>query len=259
MSDLARIPQSFESSVGQMLSQADMSMPVGAGGALPGDAVDPAPSVACGATSGRLSKCRSSFAKKLLAVLLLLLGASHLASAQDVALRTNVLYTATTTLNAGVDFRIAEHWSGGLLVGYNPWQFSGAEATWASGETVDANRKIMHVLAEPEVKWWPCRVFERHNFGLHGILASYNVAALPLSDEWRNHRYEGSLYGVGLSWGYQWAAGDRWGIELDLGAGYLWTRYHSYEAGACGADLGADTKGFFAPTKVGVSVIYYIH
>lgn len=180
------------------------------------------------------------------------------AAAQEVGIKTNALYLATSALNAGLDFRMAERWSGSILLGYNPWHFPNTTATWADGTQVDANPKLMHFLAMPEVKWWPCRVFERHAIGLHGIYAAYNIAALPFPKQLKDHRFRGDLYGIGISWGYQWAMGERWGLEFSLGAGYLWTNYAKYEAGACGAEMGRNRRGFFAPTKLALNFIYFL-
>ncbi len=195
---------------------------------------------------------------RILFVLLAVFALSAGVAAQEVGLKTNTLYLATSTLNAGLDFRMADKWSGSVHLSYNPWQFGNKAVTWANGTTVDANPKLMHFLVMPEIKWWPCRVFERHAIGLHGIYAAYNVAALPFPKQLKDHRYRGDLYGVGLSWGYQWAMGDRWGLEFSLGAGYLWTNYTKYEAGACGAELGRAGKGFFAPTKLALNLIYFL-
>lgn len=190
-------------------------------------------------------------------LLALLFGAGAV-KAQEVGLKTNALYLGTATLNAGIDFKLADQWSGSLHMGYNPWQLSGAKAILENGKEVDANRKAMHFLVMPEVKWWPCKVFVQHAFGLHGVFANYNMAALPFPRQLENRRYTGQLYGVGLSWGYQWAIGKRGGVELSLGAGYVWTNYTCFEAGACGRELWTGHKGSFAPTKAALNFIYYL-
>lgn len=180
-------------------------------------------------------------------------------SAQQVGVKTNTLYLATSTLNAGVDLRLAPQWTASLLVGYNPWQYpSDRQVSLSNGASVSANPKLMHLLVMPEVKWWPCKAFERHFVGLHGIYSSYNIGGLPWPKQLEQHRYSGDLVGVGLSWGYQWAFAKRWGVELSVGAGYLYTRYKQYECGACGTLQSQGDKGFFAPTKVALNIIYYL-
>ena len=42
-------------------------------------------------------------------------------SAQKVAVKTNLLYDVTTTLNVGVEFRVAPKWSIDLSGNYNPF------------------------------------------------------------------------------------------------------------------------------------------
>lgn len=180
-------------------------------------------------------------------------------SAQKTGIKTNVLYLATTTLNAGLDFKFSEHWSGSIMAGYNPWQFPGAKAQWSTGEVTSANRKALHILVMPEVKWWPHKTFDRHSFGLHTIYSAYNISGLPYPKALQNARYTGNLYGLGISWGYQWSIGKRWGIEFALGAGYLWTCYNKYEAGACGEPQEKGHRGFIAPTKLALNIVYYLN
>ncbi|MBQ8501028.1 MAG: DUF3575 domain-containing protein, partial [Bacteroides sp.] len=43
------------------------------------------------------------------------------AKGQDIALKTNLLYDATATINAGVEFRLAPRWSFDLSGNYNAW------------------------------------------------------------------------------------------------------------------------------------------
>ena len=39
-----------------------------------------------------------------------------------------------------------------------------------------------------------------------------------------NYRYQGNLYGAGLSYGYQWLLSNRWSMEAVIGAdGRIWT------------------------------------
>ena len=38
-------------------------------------------------------------------------------------------------------------------------------------------------------------------------------------------RYDGSLYGVGISYGYQWIISKRWSMEATIGVGYARLKY----------------------------------
>ena len=60
---------------------------------------------------------------------------------QNVALKTNIIYDATTTVNAGVEFSFAPKWTMDISANYNGWDFSD-------------NRKWKHWLVQPEIRWW---------------------------------------------------------------------------------------------------------
>lgn len=76
----------------------------------------------------------------------------------------------------------------------------------------------------------------------------------PLAD----YRYQGYGVGAGLSAGYQWPLGDRWGLELSIGVGYLFMKYDKYQCWQCGEREGSYTRHYVGPTKAAIDFIYYI-
>ena len=68
---------------------------------------------------------------------------------QDVAVKTNVVYWATTTLNLGAEVGIAPKMTIDLIGTYNPFKFRD-------------NKKIMNWLIQPEWRYWACRRFAGH-------------------------------------------------------------------------------------------------
>lgn len=60
--------------------------------------------------------------KKLFLLLALVLGSLSL-SAQKVAVKTNLLYDVTTTLNLGFEFRVVPKWTIDVSGNYNPFSF----------------------------------------------------------------------------------------------------------------------------------------
>ena len=85
--------------------------------------------------------------KKFLLILgLVTLFSIHESSAQNVAVKSNLLYDATATINLGVEIGLAEKWTFDLSGNYNPFQFSD-------------NKKWKHLMAQPEVRYWTCRKF----------------------------------------------------------------------------------------------------
>ena len=64
--------------------------------------------------------------KQMFILAMMLLATSGTATAQDVALKTNLLGWATTSLNAGVEIGIAEKQTAQLFATINPWESQGA-------------------------------------------------------------------------------------------------------------------------------------
>lgn len=82
-----------------------------------------------------------------------------------LAVKSNLLYNTTTSMNLGVEIGLAPKWTLDISGNYNPWTFSG-------------NRKMKHWLVQPEVRYWPCQRFSGHFFGLHAHYAQFNVGGM---------------------------------------------------------------------------------
>lgn len=193
---------------------------------------------------------------QFVAVFLLLCGIafpSHVA-AQQTGIKTNLLYWATTTPNMGLEFRLASRYTLSVTVGYNAFNFPNSNS---SGSTA-VNPKLHHWLVMPESKYWFCKAFERHYIGLHALYGQYNAGGMKFPKFLKSGRYDGWAAGAGLSYGYQWAIGKRWGLEASVGAGYIYLRYGKYKCGACGKKEGNYRHHYFVPTKAALSFIYYI-
>ena len=67
--------------------------------------------------------------KKSLCIIFLFIGISL--SAQDISLKTNLLYDISTTFNLGAEFRLAPKWTLDVSANYNPLHFQ----TVRSGNT----------------------------------------------------------------------------------------------------------------------------
>ena len=79
-----------------------------------------------------------------------------------------------------------------------------------------------------------------------------------LSDNMERHRYQGHLWGGGISYGYQWLLGSRWSMEAVLGVGYARLDHSKYPCATCGTIQKSEKKNYFGPTKAAVSIIYII-
>lgn len=163
---------------------------------------------------------------------------------QDIAVKSNFLYDITTTLNLGIEIGLAPKWTLDIPVNYNPWEFS-------------KDRKLKHWLVQPEARYWFCERFMGHFVGLHAMAGGYNVGALKVFGL-DDHRYEGYLFGGGISYGYQWILSKRLSIEATVGVGYVHLDHSKYPCTACAEKIGDYTKNWIGPTKVGLSLIYII-
>lgn len=179
------------------------------------------------------------------------------AQAQKAAVKTNLLYDATSTLNLGFEFGLSKKWTLDVSGNYNPWTFS-------------ANRKMKHWLVQPEARYWLCEKFNGHFFGIHAHGGQYNWGGmLPWgfkngkmfgieSRQMSEHRFQGWLAGAGISYGYQWILSNRWSLEASLGVGYAYLDYGKYKCEKCGEKIKDEHRNYFGPTKAAISIIYII-
>lgn len=167
------------------------------------------------------------------------------ASAQQLALKTNALYWLTSTPNFSVEAGINHHLSLQMAVGYNAWKFAG-------------KRSIKHTSFIPEARYWLSRTMERHYVGVYGQYSAFNLRNVPLMEQ-DDRAYRGHFVGGGLSYGYQWALGKRFGIEASVGVGYLSISYSQYQYTDCCAERMSDhRRNYFGPTRLALNLIYLI-
>ncbi|MCD8165058.1 MAG: DUF3575 domain-containing protein [Bacteroides sp.] len=162
----------------------------------------------------------------------------------SVGLKTNLLYWGTTTPNLGLEFGLSKKTTLDVSGNYNPWTFSDS-------------KKFKHWLVQPEFRFWTCERFYGHFFGVHGHYAEYNVANIKLIGT-DDYRYQGKLYGGGVSYGYHWIISKHFSIEATIGVGYAHLKYDKYECGKYGQELGRNNKNYVGPTKAGINLIYVI-
>ena len=186
--------------------------------------------------------------KKLFFGLLFCLFATG-AFSQKVAVKTNLLYDATATINVGLEFGLAPKWTLDLSGNYNAWSFSNY-------------KRWKHWLAQPELRYWTCEKFNGHFFGLHLHGGEFNVGNVKLPfgmmKGLKNYRNEGFFYGAGLGYGYHWLLGKRWSLEAEIGAGYIRADYDRYKCVKCGEFFGDYHKNYWGLTKLAISLVYII-
>ncbi len=192
----------------------------------------------------KFNKLRTFRVRKLTVTLLCVAGVWNTCQSQNIGIKTNLLYDVTTTLNLGVEFGLGSKTTMDISGNYNPWKFH--------------EFRLKHFLVQPEWRYWTCEKFNGHFFGIHGFYANYNVGGLPLSRNMKHNRYQGHLYGGGISYGYQWILNDYWNIEASIGLGYAHLNDKKYPCAECGDMIKKDNHNYIGPTKIAVSIIYII-
>jgi hypothetical protein len=112
-------------------------------------------------------------------------------SAQDIALKTNLLYDATTTMNLGYEVALSRRATLDIWVNYNPWTLG---RKWVgikdAGESFVEKRdsKLKHFMIQPEIRWWLCEKFNGHFFGVHVHGGLFNVGAIKMPFGWGRYK-----------------------------------------------------------------------
>lgn len=173
--------------------------------------------------------------KKRILLTLLALAGTVGAKAQSAAVKTNLAYWATTTPNLGLEIGLGGRTSLEVTGLYNPFKFSD-------------NKQMKGWAVQPSLRWWCCRRFSGHFFGVHGAYADYDGGL-------ERFRYDGTLVSGGLSYGYAWILGRRWNLEAEIGVGYAYMDYRKYERRS-GAYYSHAYRHYFGPTKAGITFVY---
>lgn len=172
-------------------------------------------------------------------------------SAQDVAVKTNLLYDATATVNLGAEVGLARQWSFDLSGNFNGWSVDGH--LWK------------HWLIQPELRYWFCEKFSGHFVGAHLIGGQFNIGHfnLPLHflgtdfEQFKDHRRQGWGAGAGIAYGYSWILDRHWNIEAEIGVGWIYTRSDKFECFDCGKKVEKNhVHNYVGPTKAAINLIY---
>lgn len=177
-------------------------------------------------------------------------GASQV-SAQDWALKTNIVYDATATANIGVEVGIAPKWTLDISGNLNCW-------------SKDNQTKWKHWLAQPEVRYWFCDRFSRHFIGAHAIAGAFNFGGINnnlsfLGTDFsvlRESRYQGYAYGGGVAYGFAFMLSEHINLELEAGFGYMYLDYDVFDCGNCGRRIGDGNHHYIGPTKAAINLVF---
>ena len=196
--------------------------------------------------------------KAKLHILSLLALGSALTAHSQLAVKTNLLYDATTTPNLGLELGVGKKQTVQIVYGLNPWTFDSSHG----------DRKAKHWLLMPEYRWWTCTKFNGHFFGAHLMGGEFNASNVDLpipgfffsgdnlTKGVRDHRYQGGFAGAGFTYGYQWILGRHWNLEAEIGVGYNYVWYDKYMCYECGSKIASGHTNYLGVTKLGISFLY---
>lgn len=177
----------------------------------------------------------------------------------QLAVKTNLLYGATTTPNIGAEVGVGKKSTIQLFYGINPWEFGSQES---------GVRQMKHWVLMPEYRWWTCSKFNGWFLGVHAMGGQFNAGNIDLpfpgaffSGEnlrqgMKDFRYQGGFVGGGVTVGYQWILGKHWNLEAEVGVGYDRVWYDKYPCAECGTLIDNAATNYAGVTKLGLSILY---
>jgi hypothetical protein len=170
--------------------------------------------------------------------------------AQHLALKSNLFADALGSPNGGLELKLGDRATLDLSGHYYPFY----------NRKSDSRKR--HWLLQPGIRFWSCESFSGWFWGIHVLGGEFNLSSVQLPfgvyKGVRANRYEGFVLGGGLSLGYQWVLSSHWGVEAELGGGYVHARYDRYYCAHCGEKMGKGVKHYIGPTKVAVSLVYVL-
>ena len=189
--------------------------------------------------------------KKLLILLIFASCSAVGARGQNVGIKTNFVGDGFLSPNLGIEFGLAPKWTMDITGQVNFWDVN--------------DQKWKHWLVQPEFRYWFCERFAGNFLAFHAIGGEYNFARIKNNvnilgsdfSKLTDLRYQGWGAGLGIAYGHSWILGMHWNLEVELGVGWIYTRYDVFPCVDCGSKLESDMDHhYIGPTKAAVSLVY---
>ncbi len=179
------------------------------------------------------------------------LGGMTPSKAQNMAIKTNLLYDISATVNAGIEIGLAPQWTLDVSGNLNAWNWND-------------HTKWKHWMIQPEARYWLCDRFSRHFVGAHLIGGAYNFGGIDnklsfLGSDFSlltENRYQGHAFGIGAAYGFAFVLSRYFNLELEAGLGYICTGYDKFECDGCGRKVAEGIHHYVGPTKLAVNLVY---
>ena len=154
-------------------------------------------------------------------------------------LKTNLPFYALVVPNLAVEVRLADQWSLDIPVFYSPY-------------TVARNYRYRVFALQPSARYWLKPGMKGHFFGVHLLGGMFNISV----DERNRYQDTDGMWGAGLDYGYALKFSKHWGMEFNIGVGYIWTRYDTFYNVENGISWDTSIANYLGITRLGISLIY---
>lgn len=163
-------------------------------------------------------------------------------------LKTNFLSWALLEANLGIEFEMGRHFSFSIPVYYTALDW------------FDIRTKFRVAGTQPELRYWFRDNFSGPFLAAHGTFGYYNVALSNQEYRFQDRDGKHPAYGGGLNFGWKFrldpGRADRWGLELSLGAGYLYLDYDRFYNVENGRYASSAVRDYFGPDHASVALTY---
>lgn len=157
-------------------------------------------------------------------------------------LKTNFAGWAFVVPNIGLERKFAGNWSIDIPIYYMP-------------ATVARTYRFRVLALQPSLRYWLGKDWHGHFFGIHLTGGQFNVSTK------KDYRYQdhSGMWGAGLDYGYAFSLSKRWGLELNVGAGMIYTKYNTYYNVPNGAFRSRQAETYWGVTRCGLSLLYELN
>lgn len=159
------------------------------------------------------------------------------------AIKTNLLGDMALCANLGFELELWPRWSLDVPVWYSPYDIT---ERW----------RIRLLAIQPELRYWTKDAGTGHYFGVHATVAGFNIST---GGDYRYQDPNHAAFGLGIGYGYAFHLDKerRWGLEAQIGAGYIsykWIKYRN--VGRYGAEVSRSGGTYWGVTRAGVTISY---
>jgi hypothetical protein len=193
----------------------------------------------------RVGKCSTlrEQGSRLFFVVLFMLACNIDASAQKIAVKTNLLYDAMSIPSLGAEVAVGDHYTLSLMGSYDPIRYG--------------NVKWKNFSYQPEIRFWFHRAFTGPYMGMNVSGGGMNIDKLHIGGLYGKHR-QGHFIGAGLNVGYNLILSPHCSFDFSLGADFVHTKYDRYREGDNPYKEGKSCSNMGVPIGTGVTFIYII-